>query len=964
LERNTDRDAFSFILGETQSGASLTVTGIGIGSGQNLDAVLEIQDASGQIVFVDDPADSYNASISAPLLPGKYTAIVRSNGEYGRVGQYTLSGHIDESTSVVNGFSRVAPLGSTAMATTVDGALDYPDDTDTFVVLGQAGQVLSVIVTPTNPLAVLEANLSSIAEPVASRGPGQPIVIANQLLDGTDLSLDISGTSVGDYTVEFGVNQSFEVTASGIRGSDSRDPATIGQSFSNGTSLWNVSGVSGDGTDTRTSLVPLGATWTYLDDGSNQQKEWRLADFDDSTWQSGAGQFGYGEGDENVRLQQDRITGSRIRTFYFRHEFYVDDASAIRDLTLKLLRDDGAAVYLNGTEVRRDNLVANASFTTFASTAVVEDRFLDSTVDPKLLVDGRNVLAVEVHQASNTSDDLSFALELIANAIPQRASTELIAKQSTWSYLDDGSDQREAWREPEFDDASWAHGAGKLGYGDGDERTRLSSTANGVPTRTFYFRRDFFVADVGAIDELVANINYDDGLAVYVNGIEVARSNLARNAEHQTLADESKTPEGTFDPFVIDPLFLNEGTNTIAVEVHQHDDASSDVSFDLELIAYNAALEVDEYEFDVPVELIGSTIDVALVADQMFAGETLVLFTPTGDLATAKTGSGDAALAISDFLIKEPGTYRLQLLSDVKGDYQITIVSDAVATYMFDELPPLPTADRLVGFLPFGESDVYKFEATAGEHTLSVDFPFDTPDRSTENDLQVSILVFRPDGTILTASNDGTLNVTLEAATYQVEVLAISGSGEYHFTVAGPPAIFASDLNGDGVTTADDIDYLCEAVRSDNRLLDQNGDGQIDFLDVEHFVTKPLGTTFGDANLDGVFNSTDFVAVFDVAEYEDDIDGNSTWAEGDWNCSGDFDTADLVTAFTYAGYSAAASPRTSPVNRDLVAARTLESHDRESDDSNKATTPHQARSVWNVSAKVLQPKSVDAVFLA
>ena len=62
----------------------------------------------------------------------------------------------------------------------------------------------------------------------------------------------------------------------------------------------------------------------------------------------------------------------------------------------------------------------------------------------------------------------------------------------------------------------------------------------------------------------------------------------------------------------------------------------------------------------------------------------------------------------------------------------------------------------------------------------------------------------------------------------------------------------------------------------------------------------------GDSNGDGVFNSSDLVLVNQAGEYEDGIDGNSTFAEGDWNGDGDFDTADLVFAFIFGDYSSAA----------------------------------------------------------
>ena len=61
-------------------------------------------------------------------------------------------------------------------------------------------------------------------------------------------------------------------------------------------------------------------------------------------------------------------------------------------------------------------------------------------------------------------------------------------------------------------------------------------------------------------------------------------------------------------------------------------------------------------------------------------------------------------------------------------------------------------------------------------------------------------------------------------------------------------------------------------------------------------------TWFGDANLDGEFNSSDFVAVFEAGEFEDSIANNSTWETGDWNFDGEFNSSDFVTAFQDGGY--------------------------------------------------------------
>lgn len=58
----------------------------------------------------------------------------------------------------------------------------------------------------------------------------------------------------------------------------------------------------------------------------------------------------------------------------------------------------------------------------------------------------------------------------------------------------------------------------------------------------------------------------------------------------------------------------------------------------------------------------------------------------------------------------------------------------------------------------------------------------------------------------------------------------------------------------------------------------------------------------GDINNDNVFSSEDILLAFSAGEYEDDIDDNSTYEEGDWNGDGDFTTRDLVDAFIYNVY--------------------------------------------------------------
>ncbi len=170
----------------------------------------------------------------------------------------------------------------------------------------------------------------------------------------------------------------------------------------------------GDGPQAATTLVPAEAEWKLLDDGSDQGVAWREPDFDDSGWGVGPAQLGYGDGDEQTVVGFGPDPSDRYVTTYFRKTFQVDPALAFDSLVLKLVYDDGIAVYLNGTEVARRNLASDASSTDRATATqyALENTWFTLDVNPNLLVPGTNTLAVEVHQASPTSSDVSFDLQL------------------------------------------------------------------------------------------------------------------------------------------------------------------------------------------------------------------------------------------------------------------------------------------------------------------------------------------------------------------------------------------------------------------------------------------------------------------------------------------------------------------------------------------------------------------------
>jgi hypothetical protein len=395
-------------------------------------------------------------------------------------------------------------------------------------------------------------------------------------------------------------------------------------------------------------LIPRGATWSYFDGGADLGTAWRAAAYDDRSWARGPGELGYGDGDETTVVGFGPDANNKHVTTYFRRRFSVVDASSIVAMELQLVRDDGAAVFLNGVEiVRTPNLAPGAAFNVLANLGgaaaiggAEESMWLTYPIDPALLVEGENVLAVEMHQHAANSSDLSFHLGLAAQrrrtgvladdaisdhvaaravlvgpAPPGSFSLEpsgafayvppasfsgeatfayvveelqvpLVAARSKWKYLDNGTNQGTAWRDAAYIDAAWMEGVGQFGYGDGDESTLVAHGGNPATKRiTTYFRKTLAVTDPSKLSDVTLRLQRDDGAAVFLNGTEVARANLAAGADFDDTATNADDDGQAWQTFSVPADLLVPGENLLAVEVHQSGGMSSDLSFDLALLA-------------------------------------------------------------------------------------------------------------------------------------------------------------------------------------------------------------------------------------------------------------------------------------------------------------------------------------------------------------------------------------------
>ena len=166
----------------------------------------------------------------------------------------------------------------------------------------------------------------------------------------------------------------------------------------------------------------------------------------------------------------------------------------------------------------------------------------------------------------------------------------LIPKKSDWNWQIDRLN--DSWADRNYDDRDWPTGPGVLGFSDEHIATnvpRNSSRNSRAPSyTTYYFRRAFLIEDPSMIDSLRINLLRDDGARIFLNGVEVVRDNLPPGViDEDTFALRTVrlTDETRYSEFALPTDALVRGFNVIAAEVHQALPDSSDLGFDLELVA-------------------------------------------------------------------------------------------------------------------------------------------------------------------------------------------------------------------------------------------------------------------------------------------------------------------------------------------------------------------------------------------
>ena len=150
-----------------------------------------------------------------------------------------------------------------------------------------------------------------------------------------------------------------------------------------------------------------------------------------------------------------------------------------------------------------------------------------------------------------------------------------------WSFFPGNSAPISNWQNPNTDISSWSTGSSGFGYGDNDDNTNTSQVIS------VYVRKDFLIDDASLISKALFHLDYDDGYVAYLNGVEFSRRNLGAPGSPvyynttTTALHEAEIYSGGFPEQItidLDQYPLLNGSNTLAVEVHNYNSTSSDLS--------------------------------------------------------------------------------------------------------------------------------------------------------------------------------------------------------------------------------------------------------------------------------------------------------------------------------------------------------------------------------------------------
>ena len=270
----------------------------------------------------------------------------------------------------------------------------------------------------------------------------------------------------------------------------------------------------------------------------------------------------------------------------------------------------------------------------------------------------------------------------------------------SWHYFVATQQPPSNWNQIGFNSSGWSIGASGFGYGDGDDNTEIPNTIS------IYLIKPFSITNAEQVKKIAFHIDYDDGFVAYLNGQEFARDNIigsppAFDQGTITWREASMINGGAPSLFWVDSTdtWLNEGQNVLAIQVHNFNSSSSDLScipfFSIGRdVTSGNAVNVAE-EIDIPLSILHSNFKISS------EGETILITSIDGTIIdsvnTGKLQSDVSIGRINDgqdygiFLEPTPGELNgeeavLGVLSDVifsneSGFYSGSFLSISIDTY-------------------------------------------------------------------------------------------------------------------------------------------------------------------------------------------------------------------------------------------------------------------------------------------
>jgi hypothetical protein len=169
---------------------------------------------------------------------------------------------------------------------------------------------------------------------------------------------------------------------------------------------------------TTESIFRIDASWSYYQNGA-AAAGWMDVGFNDAAWHQGLALLYYETADlpapKNTLLSRGP-DGNRTMAYYFRRHFNINDPNLVEELRAAVIIDDGAVFYINGVEVLRHGMQEGITveYSTPANRTVDNAVYETLIIPADVLVEGDNLIAVEVHQRNATSTDIVFGMTLEA----------------------------------------------------------------------------------------------------------------------------------------------------------------------------------------------------------------------------------------------------------------------------------------------------------------------------------------------------------------------------------------------------------------------------------------------------------------------------------------------------------------------------------------------------------------------